>query len=220
MQMNPTSHESETFSSLETGQSFSGLISNISIVEKDSLSKNNPDFIKALKDGDSQAWKLLLQSYHHKLCKFAYRLVHRTALAEEIVQEAWLKAARDIPRFEGKSSISIWLYTIVNHCAGMYRRVKKNDYGFLEDLSPQNHALVLQDSNDPPDVNVICKDTYAKALGILTDKKRETLQLLLEGHTYEEIATALKIPKNTAITRAYYALKDIEAAHKTDSFSL
>lgn len=67
-----------------------------------------------LRAGDESAIRSLVSTYHASMVRFA-RTIADDAGAEEIVQEAWIKIIRALPRFEGRSSLRTWLFAIVRN---------------------------------------------------------------------------------------------------------
>jgi RNA polymerase sigma-70 factor (ECF subfamily) len=71
------------------------------------------DLVRRLRAGDEGAFVALVREHHAALVRLASAYVPNLAVAEEVVQEAWLGVVRGIDRFEGRSSLKTWLYTIV-----------------------------------------------------------------------------------------------------------
>jgi RNA polymerase sigma-70 factor (ECF subfamily) len=74
---------------------------------------DTPDFLDALRRGDEPAYRRLVRRFHGPLVGVASGVIGSRAQAEEVVQEAWLSVFRNIGRFEGRSSLATWLFTIV-----------------------------------------------------------------------------------------------------------
>src|ERR671925_983662 len=103
-----------------------------------SPSSENPEherqLLAAAKRGDEGAFEHLVQPYRGELQAHAYRMVGSLHDAEDATQETMLRAWRGLPRFEGRSSLRSWLYTIAtNACLNMIekrpKRVLPVDYG-------------------------------------------------------------------------------------------
>lgn len=93
--------------------------------------------LRRLRAGEKQAFIELVQTYHTAMKYFAAAIIGE-AQAEEAVQEAWLAAMRNLEKFEGRSSLKTWLFTIVgNEAKGRLRKSKRevsidaNDIGEL-----------------------------------------------------------------------------------------
>ena len=73
--------------------------------------------IAALQSRDESAFTALVQRYYTPLLRLAMLYVPSHAVAEEVVQETWLGVLRGIDRFEGRSSLKTWLFTILTNRA-------------------------------------------------------------------------------------------------------
>jgi RNA polymerase sigma-70 factor (ECF subfamily) len=72
-----------------------------------------PEFIAALRAGEDRAYRRLIRRFHGSLVGVASGVIGSRAQAEEVVQDAWLAVFTNISRFEGRSSLASWLFTIV-----------------------------------------------------------------------------------------------------------
>jgi RNA polymerase sigma-70 factor, ECF subfamily len=69
--------------------------------------------LRRLRDGDEQAFSVLVTRYHSPMLGLALSFVSSRAVAEEVVQDTWLAVLRGIGRFEERSSLRTWLFTIL-----------------------------------------------------------------------------------------------------------
>ena len=65
--------------------------------------------VARLRDGDEEAFLMIVQRHNAVMQRFARSLVGDAAVAEEVVQDTWLGMLRGIDRFEGRSSLRVWL---------------------------------------------------------------------------------------------------------------
>jgi RNA polymerase sigma-70 factor (ECF subfamily) len=68
--------------------------------------------VERVQRGDKKAFELLVSKYQRKLMRLVSRLVYDQAEAEDVVQEAFIKAYRALPNFRGESAFYTWLYRI------------------------------------------------------------------------------------------------------------
>jgi RNA polymerase sigma-70 factor (ECF subfamily) len=103
-------------------------------------SGSDEDLLGRLRAGDEQAFVMLVERHNDSMLRVAASFVPSHAIAEEVVQDTWLAALRGIDRFEGRSSVRTWLFTIlVNRArstgAREHRTVPVADAGPVVDAS-------------------------------------------------------------------------------------
>lgn len=74
---------------------------------------DEPAFLQRLRSGDQAAYRTLIRRFHRSLTNMAYSVIGSTAQAEEVAQDTWLAFFSGIDRFEGRSSVITWLFTIL-----------------------------------------------------------------------------------------------------------
>ena len=78
--------------------------------------QNESELIKQLIDGDETAYRYVVQAYHNNMLYVARSIVG-PAIADEVVQEAWVSVIKALPKFEGRSSLKTWVLRIVSNSA-------------------------------------------------------------------------------------------------------
>lgn len=73
--------------------------------------------VEALRAGDEAAFSSLIDKYHTAMLRLAMAFVPDEAVAEEVVQDAWIGILRGLPRFEGRSSLKTWMFRILTNTA-------------------------------------------------------------------------------------------------------
>jgi RNA polymerase sigma-70 factor, ECF subfamily len=73
--------------------------------------------LNLLRQRDEMAFAQLIEQYHSSLVRLACIYVHDTTIAEEIAQETWLAVLQGMDRFEGRSSLKTWIFTILTNKA-------------------------------------------------------------------------------------------------------
>jgi RNA polymerase sigma-70 factor (ECF subfamily) len=81
------------------------------------LSPQDAKLVEGLRAGDEAAFATLMREYGAGMLRVAQMFVSSRAVAEEVVQEAWLGVLKGIDRFEGRSSLKTWLFRIVANTA-------------------------------------------------------------------------------------------------------
>ena len=95
--------------------------------------------------GDKEAFRLLVERHSHALFRLAYRMTGNEYDAEDVVQEALVKAYRSLDRFEDRSSVGSWLYRITSNCAFDLLRSKQRRGRLIEGSSQGRHCRILGD---------------------------------------------------------------------------
>jgi RNA polymerase sigma-70 factor, ECF subfamily len=98
--------------------------------------------LAALRAGDEQAFLALVQRYHASMVRTAQLYVSSRALAEEVVQEAWVGVLEGLDGFEGRCSLRAWVFRILVNCA--------KTRGVREARSVPLSALARADEDDAP----------------------------------------------------------------------
>jgi RNA polymerase sigma-70 factor (ECF subfamily) len=80
-------------------------------------SRDEQQLVRALRQGDEQAFASLLGRYHGALVRFAGTFVHDRATAEEVVQDTWLGVIRGLDKFRGDCSVKTWIFRIMINTA-------------------------------------------------------------------------------------------------------
>jgi RNA polymerase sigma factor (sigma-70 family) len=86
-------------------------------VEQAVVSARDDRLVAALQAGDEAAYTALVQEHGGAMLRVAQLFVPSRAVAEEVVQEAWIGVLRGIDRFEGRSSLKTWIFRILTNTA-------------------------------------------------------------------------------------------------------
>jgi RNA polymerase sigma-70 factor (ECF subfamily) len=81
------------------------------------VSPDDLRLVRALRDGDERAFAQIVDAYSPPMLRLATVYVGSRAVAEEVVQEAWLGVIKGIERFEGRSSLKTWIFRILTNTA-------------------------------------------------------------------------------------------------------
>jgi RNA polymerase sigma-70 factor (ECF subfamily) len=184
-----------------------------------STEQSDLSLVQLAQRGDAGAFDALVRRYQHKVVKLVLRYVRDPAEAEDIAQEAFIKAYRALPRFRGDSAFYTWLYRIAINTA-------KNVLA-ARGRSPVQYDVDRSDEDDGYDVVANMKDTatpealalteeirsiVTSAIDALPEDLRTAIQLReLEGLSYEEIAAAMECPVGTVRSRIFRAREAIDA---------
>jgi RNA polymerase sigma-70 factor (ECF subfamily) len=174
--------------------------------------------VRRVQAGDRSAYDLLVLKYQHKVVKLVMRYTRNPADAEDIAQEAFIKAYRALPQFRGDSAFYTWLYRIAINTA-------KNAL-VARGRNPVSLHIDAHDDDEGPDLLNRLRDPDTPEGLALTDEIRETVNAAidalpedlrtaivlreLEGLSYEEIAAAMECPIGTVRSRIFRARESID----------
>jgi RNA polymerase sigma-70 factor (ECF subfamily) len=174
--------------------------------------------VRRVQRGDKGAFDALVLKYQHKLVKLVMRYVRNPAEAEDIAQEAFIKAYRALPQFRGDSAFYTWLYRIaINTAKNAVVSRDRNPVEYDLDRSNTDESYDMQgrmkDSETPEGLVLTdeIRSTVNAAIDALPEDLRTTIVLReLEGLSYEEIAAAMACPVGTVRSRIFRAREAID----------
>jgi len=138
--------------------------------------------VRRVQRGDKGAFDALVLKYQHKLVKLVMRYVRNPAEAEDIAQEAFIKAYRALPQFRGDSAFYTWLYRIAINTA-------KNAV-VSRDRSPVEYDLDRNNNDESYDMQGRMKDSETPEGLVLTDEIRSTVNAAIDALP-EDLRTAI-----------------------------
>lgn len=157
--------------------------------------------------GDQMAYSQLYDLYSSTIYRLCYSLVLHEQDAEDVVQEVFVYAFKNLRRYDGeKSAFKTWLYTIaVSRCRNTYRR-KRLPQVDLSQLFTLNIAAPRSETPEAQMAYRAAQDALAHALAELPANLREAV-VLRYGHglTYREVAEVMNCPPKTAESRVRLA---------------
>lgn len=169
--------------------------------------------VERVQRGDRHAFDLLVAKYQRKLGRLISRFVRDPAEAEDVTQDAFIKAYRALPGFRGDSAFYTWLYriginTAKNHLLANKRRAPTTTPFDSEDAESFEDAALLREV-DTPENELMSKqvvDVVQASLQQLPEDLRSALTLReIEGLSYEEIASVMNCPIGTVRSRIFRA---------------
>jgi len=154
--------------------------------------------------GDTDAYRHLVLRYQDRLFYALLQASRSREDAEEVTQEAFLQAYRQLGRFEARARFSTWLYRIAFNLLHSHRRRQRR----VVSLDALPDAEVV-DTGARPEADMERQERVQlvhRALGLLPDEQRSILVLReLEGFDYGQIAEALSLPPGTVRSRLHRA---------------
>jgi len=163
------------------------------------------ELVKRARGGDADAFEDLVRAYQHRVVNYARAMVSNEADAEDVAQDAFVRAYRGLRTFRGDSSFKTWLYRIVTNAARTHlgkRRDRPEQTAGDAATSPE--AFGHPATDEDVEASVIDRDRIDRALAALPVEMREAVVLRdVEGLDYREIAVALGVPIGTVESRIF-----------------
>jgi len=187
---------------------------------------NDSDLIRAAQRGDRVAFETLVRQYDQAVLRLALHLTGSESDAQDIYQEAFLKAYRHIGNFRFECSFYTWIYRIVtNLCLDHLRKrqTRKEDAPVAMDSSGQEIDLLDRVSDDRamanPERDLMARELGAKinlALGRLTPRERMVFELKhYQGLRLRTIGEMLNTTEETAKNTLFRATQKLRNALAT-----
>ena len=178
--------------------------------------------VELARSGDAAVFRTIMQRHNRRLYRVARGILGDDADAEDVVQEAYVKAFENLARFRGDSSLATWLTRIaINEALGRKRKRRPiMDLSKLDMLDEQGEVRVLifpgvrVDSNPEADAN---RAEIRRLLECAVDGLPEAFRIVfvmreIEQMNVEETASQLEIPPETVKTRLHRARRLLREA--------
>jgi RNA polymerase sigma-70 factor (ECF subfamily) len=166
------------------------------------------EIIGHVRNGDTRPFAELVCRYQDAVYGMALRFTGAPGDAEDVAQEAFLKAYRSLSAFKGEAKFSTWLDRIAyNLCVDWLRKNRRPD----RRVSSMDESAEPSDGRVDIEAGVIASEETERvraALAELDEKYRGPIEMLYyQKMSYGEIAAVLEIPEKTVETRLYRARK-------------
>ena len=174
--------------------------------------------INLVKKGDKKAYEVLVLQYQDRLVFSVYKFLKDYELAQDIAQEAFVKAFKNIEKFRGDSSFYTWIYRIAINTAKNFLSSKSRKSEIYDDeimeLKLSESAITSENPENILEAEEL-RSMMMEAIQGLPDDIRTTLSLReFDGLSYEEIAEVQNCPIGTVRSRIH---KGREILNKTFS---
>jgi RNA polymerase sigma-70 factor (ECF subfamily) len=178
-------------------------------------------WIDLARAGYDEGWRELHRRYYSGLWHAAHQVLRDEALAEDVVQEAFIKAHRQIRRFRGDAKFSTWIYRITQNQALDTLRKQQRRGKWLglfplggDDAEDGVPAIDAVDQGRTAAQDAALGDdrtALARALDTLSPDHRAVVELrLIQGFSTEETARILKLKKGTVLSRLFYSCQKLK----------
>jgi len=183
------------------------------------VSEANVDqlLVERVQKGDKRAFDLLIQKYQHRIVSLVSRYVSDPAEAQDVAQEAFIKAYRAVKRFRGESAFYTWLYRIAINTAKNWIVAKNRRPPSADIDAGEAEQYAISDrlrENATPESELLREEiekTVFDTIARLPDDLRTAIILReMDGMSYEEIAITMECPIGTVRSRIFRAREAID----------
>jgi len=166
------------------------------------------------RDGNEDAFRVLVERHSRHVFRLACRMTGKPEDAEDVVQETFIRAFRQLGRFEARSNFSTWLYRIAYNCAIDFIRARphREQNEERETLESMSDVVTSPGADDMVYAGQI-SDRVQQALEELSPKERAAfLMRHYHGHSIEEIGASLGLKTNATKHSIFRAVKKMRVA--------
>jgi RNA polymerase sigma-70 factor (ECF subfamily) len=167
--------------------------------------------------GNKNAFNLLVLRYQHRVAALIGRFVHDHQEAEDVCQEAFIKAYRALALFRGESAFYTWLYRIAvntakNHLVSRNRRPPASDME-INEAELSDGGAVLREIENPE--GSLATEKLKQAIDVAIEELPEDLRTAFtlrefSGLSYEDITEVMDCPVGTVRSRIFRAREAID----------
>lgn len=169
------------------------------------------------KNGDTDAFALLYDSYVRKIYDFIYYRTFHQQVAEDLTSACFFKALGSMRQFdETKASFQTWLYTIARNTVIDYMRSPKNQNGLDDIYDPLLQSLLVAEDN-PENITDIqfAKEHAAEIMSRIPEEWRDLLVMRLwDELSYAEIAVITGKSENSLKTKYSRIIRDLKELYE------
>jgi len=173
------------------------------------------DAVERARSGDSDAFRLLVEQHSHAIFRLAFRMTGNEQDAEDVVQETFLRAYRQLNKYEARSSFSTWLFRIASNYSLDLIRMRKRHEDRRERATSEEHDILNVIPVDTPGPDRIVYGTEVQqkvsaALDQLSAQERTAFVLRhFEGLSIEEIGESLGTGTNATKHSIFRAVQKL-----------
>lgn len=156
--------------------------------------KGDRNLVRQVKEGNKRAFSELVVRHQKAIMRLALRLTRDVSMAEDVVQDSFVKAYQKIDSFEERSSFKSWLYQIaLNTARNKLRSLKR------ETVSMEHFTLAIDSAAEVRLLHRHLSEEIQKEIALLPDRQRLALRLrIFDDLSFKEIAEIMDCPYDTA----------------------
>ena len=175
-------------------------------------------FVAKARAGDSDAYRVLVERHSRALFRLAFRMTGNESDAEDVVQESFLRAYRQLGKFDDRASFGTWIYRIASNCSLDLVRSRKRRSEHLAPNDPEmdDPTLNLPALDPTPERAVLStevRERVTEAMGDLSPTERTAFVLRhFEGMCIEDVSRVLECQPGAAKHSVFRAVQKLRRA--------
>jgi RNA polymerase sigma-70 factor (ECF subfamily) len=179
---------------------------------------NDLGLVTRARTGDTDAFRVLVERHSRALFRLAYRMTGNQQDAEDVVQDSFLRAYKQLARFDERASFGTWLYRIAVNCSlDLVRSRKRRNELMTPEDSEMDDPIVALPSHDPTPDRVAMsgevRDRVAEAMTELSASERTAFVLRhFEGMCIEDVSRVLGCQPGAAKHSVFRAVQKLRRA--------
>ena len=179
---------------------------------------SDEEAIDKAKRGDRDAFRALVQRHSRAVFRLGYRMTNSETDAEDLVQETFLRAWKQIGKFDGRAAFGSWLHRICGNCALDLLRARKRRpevRPVLREDDSDSMARVATSTPDPERLTASARVTAALVPALARLSEMERVAFIMrhhEGHGLDEISRALNIKQGAVKNTIFRAVQKLRTA--------
>ena len=170
------------------------------------------------RDGNSEAFRALVERHSRAVYRLAHRMTGNPSDAEDVVQETFLKAYRQLGRFESRANFGTWLHRIAVNCSidlirSRPHREAAHDAADLEEIGTPGTQDTTQRTPERLMLSTEVQDRITEAMSTLSQRERAAFVLRhFEGHSIDDISRSLGLKANATKHSIFRAVRKMRSA--------
>jgi RNA polymerase sigma-70 factor (ECF subfamily) len=182
------------------------------------MQESDRPVVEQARNGDREAFRILVERHSRYVFSLAHRMTGSAQDAEDVVQETWLKAHRQLSRFEARADFRTWLHRICVNCSidlirGRRHREDAHDPADLAEGPLSQAGAAGQPAPDRLAASAQIQDHVQAAMTSLTSLERAAFTLRhVEGMSIKEVGVALGLKTNATKHGIFRAVRKMRLA--------
>lgn len=184
------------------------------------IDQDDNALVKAVLDGDAAAYRGLVERYQGRIYNIVFGMVRNQEDAEDLAQDAFVKAFRKIDTFRLESKFYTWLCRIAVNTTldHLRKRARRPTSEFDESIGTQDAEgnFIEAHNKDNPEANTYNEQVRRRIITevdqLPEDQKQVVILREVDGLSYREISEIIDVPEGTVMSRLFYARKRLREA--------